>query len=136
MFTYRLTSLVLGFVIAGVIIQLVRRDLLHTRYSVLWFLIAIAAVVFGAFPHLNDWIAVKLGVHYPPILFIITGMGIILIKILTMDIDRSKQEQKLRILNEKIAILEGEKHSGARKQENHRSTFCPNDQIDPHHRLS
>ena len=112
LFSYRLTSLVLGFVIAGAILLLVRKNLLHTRYSILWILMAMAIVLFGAFPRLNDWIALKLGVHYPPILFVVAGIGIILVKILTMDIDRSKQERKIRILTEQLAILEGEKDSG------------------------
>jgi hypothetical protein len=34
-------------------------------------------------------------------------MGFILIKILSMDLERSKQERMLRRLNQKIAMLEG-----------------------------
>ena len=110
MISYRLTSLILGLVIAGAIIQLVRKDLLHTKYSIMWFFCAAAIVFFAAFPQLNDRIAKILGIYYPPILFVIAGMGLILIKILAMDIERSKQEQNIRKLNEKIAILEWEKY--------------------------
>lgn len=109
LFSYRLTSLVLGLVIAGIIIRLVRKDHLHTRYSLLWFFIAFSIAIFGAFPRLNDVVAATLGVNYPPIFFVVAGMCIILIKILTMDIDRSKQERKILLLNEKLAILEGER---------------------------
>ncbi len=106
LFSYRLTSLILGFVIAGIIIRLVRKDLLHTRYSLLWFFIAISIGGFGAFPRLNDMLASTLGVNYPPIFLVVAGICVIFLKILTMDIDRSRQERKIRILNEKIAVME------------------------------
>lgn len=111
MISYRLTSLILGLVIAGVILLLIRKDLLHTKYSLIWFLFSTGIVFFGAFPQVNDWIAVKLlGIHYAPIFFVIVGMCVILIKMLAMDIDRSKLEQNIRKLNEKMAVLEGETH--------------------------
>lgn len=106
MISYRLTSFILGLLIGGGIILLVRKDLLHTRYAVMWFVFGVSAVLLGMFPQVSDWVAAYLGVHYAPILFVIVALGAILIKILTMDIDRSKQEQHIRRLNEKIAVLE------------------------------
>jgi hypothetical protein len=49
-----------------------------------------------------------LGVHYPPTLLIVIGMGLILIKMLTMDLKRSEQERKIRALTQRLAILESE----------------------------
>jgi hypothetical protein len=63
----------------------------------------------GVFP---QWIAqfgVLLGVSYPPILILTVGMGFILIKILSMDLERSRQERTIRRLTQKIAIIEDEK---------------------------
>jgi len=111
--SYRVTSFILGLIIAGAIIQLIRKDLMHTRYSILWLFFAAAIAFFGIFPQVTDRIADILGVHYPPVLFITAGMGVILIKILTMDIDRSKQEQNIHKLNEKIAVLEWEQYEKA-----------------------
>ena len=106
--SYNVTSMVLGFSIAGLILILVRRNLLHTRHSIWWFLMALASVVFGAFPRIIDRLAVTVGIYYPPILLVVSGLGLILIKILTMDIERSKQEAQLRMLTERLAVLEGE----------------------------
>ena len=108
MISYRITSVVLGGMIAAVIILLIRKDFLHTRYAVMWLGIAACAAFFGIFPQVNDWIALALGVKYPPILFVIVAMGIVLIKMLTMDIERSKSELQIRKLNERLAIFEGE----------------------------
>ena len=115
--SYNLTSLILGLVIACVIILLVRKDRLHTRYSLWWLMIALGSIVLGAFPRLIDRIAVILGVHYPPVLLIVAGIGLILIKMLTMDIDRSEQERKLRILVQRLAVFEGEKPEEPEKEE-------------------
>jgi len=49
-----------------------------------------------------------LGIHYPPTLLIVIGMGLILIKMLTMDLKRSEQERKIRALTQRLAILESE----------------------------
>ncbi|MGH8042594.1 MAG: DUF2304 domain-containing protein, partial [Rudaea sp.] len=48
------------------------------------------------------------GIHYPPVLPIILGIGMILVRMLKMDIDRSRSERQLRRLTQKLAILEQE----------------------------
>jgi hypothetical protein len=107
--SYKWTSAILGFVIAGVILMLVRRDLLHTRYSIWWLLVAIAVLILGVFPDLVDLVGSPFGVHYPPILVVIICLGLILIKMLTMDLDRSKHERELRRLAQRLAMLESMK---------------------------
>lgn len=108
MIPYRLTSLAIGLAIAFTILWLVRKDLLHTRYSIWWLIVAGASALFGGFPSVVDGVASRLGVTYPPILLVIVGMGLLLIKMLTMDVERSDQERRLRILIQRLAILEGE----------------------------
>ncbi len=106
MINYQFTTAAIGFLIAMLIFHLVRRDHMHGPYAVWWLVIAFFAVLLGAFPHVVDNIATHLGVNYPPILSIVIAIAIILIKMLTMDIERSKQERKLRRLTQHLAILE------------------------------
>ena len=110
MISYQVTSAVIAFIIAFKIIFLVRRDVLHTKYALWWFIVAVLVLIAGIFPRLIDVIAGWLGISYPPILAIVSGVGLILIKMLSMDIDRSRQEQKIRRLVQKLAILEEEKN--------------------------
>jgi hypothetical protein len=112
MIPYRITSLAIGLAIAFTILWLVRKDLIHTRYSVWWLIVALASALLGGFPSLVDTVASKLGVTYPPILLVIVGMGLLLIKMLTMDVERSDQERRLRILTQRLAILDGEQRAG------------------------
>ena len=82
MIPYRITSLAIGLAIAFTILWLVRKDLIHTRYSVWWLIVALASALLGGFPSLVDGVASRLGVTYPPILLVIVGMGLLLIKML------------------------------------------------------
>ena len=106
MIPYQFTSTIIGLVIAGTILYLVRRDHLHGPYASWWLCIAVAVVIIGFFPKIIDRLAMLLGVNYPPILVVVLGLGLILIKILTMDLARSRQERKIRRLAQRIAMLE------------------------------
>lgn len=100
------TTAAIGLAIAVIILILIRSDTLHVRHSIWWLIIAAGSVFFGFFPNAMDWIGVMLGVYYPPILFLTLGLSMVLIKILTMDIERSRQERDLRRLTQRMAIFE------------------------------
>ena len=117
MLTYQWTSAGMGFVIACAIIYMVRHDYLRTGYALWWVSTAVAIAVCSLCPQLIDVVGVRLGMAYPPVLLVIVGMGLLLVKMLTMDIDRSRQERKLRRLVQKIAILEGRQGSEGAAQD-------------------
>ena len=106
MITYQLTSTFIGLAIAGSILYLVRRDHLHGPYAFWWLCVAAIVVILGFFPRIFDIIARWVGVNYPPILAIVLGLGLILIKMLTMDLERSRQQRKIRRLAQRLAMLE------------------------------
>jgi hypothetical protein len=64
--------------------------------------------VLGIFPPVIDWLGSITGIYYPPILPITIGIGMILIRLLKMDVDRSRSERQIRRLTQKLAILEQE----------------------------
>ncbi|MBS0516097.1 MAG: DUF2304 domain-containing protein [Proteobacteria bacterium] len=106
--TVVLVSALLGIALAGAILYLVRRDHLHGSYALWWLVVAAATLGIGMFPHVVDWLGEIVGIAYPPILAIILGMGLILIRMLLMDVDRSRQERTLRRLTQRLAILDQE----------------------------
>jgi len=103
-----LTTAIIGFAMAGAILYLVRRDHLHGSYALWWLAVAAAALLLGAFPQLIDWLGRVTGIAYPPVLPIIIGLGMILLRMLKMDIDRSRSERQLRRLTQKLGIIEQE----------------------------
>jgi hypothetical protein len=102
------TASILGLLLAGAILYLVRRDHLHGDHALWWLGVAGAILVLGVFPSTIDWLGRLTGIAYPPVLPIIVGIGWILVRLLKLDIDRSRSEQQLRRLAQKIAILEQE----------------------------
>ena len=97
---------VVGIFTATLILWLVRRDYLHIRYALWWIFIAIVIGGLGMFPPLVDWMGAKLGIYYPPILPLLVAIMLLTIKILLMDIERSKSEVNLSCLIQRVAILE------------------------------
>ncbi|NCA71015.1 MAG: DUF2304 domain-containing protein [Sphingobacteriia bacterium] len=104
--SYQLTSMAIGLAVAILILWLVRRDHLHGSYALWWVGAAGAIVLLGAWPRLFDVLASYLGIGYPPILALVLGFALMLIKMLTMDVERSRQEQRIRRLAQRLAILE------------------------------
>ena len=113
---YELLSGAIGLMMAIGILWMIRRDHMHVQYSMWWMVLAIGAVVLGFFPRLVDVVGGALGIAYPPILAIVVGVGLILVKMLTMDIDRSRQEQKIRRLVQRLAIYEEDLDSSQKNQ--------------------
>jgi hypothetical protein len=103
-----LTTALIGFAMATAILYLVRRDHLHGSYALWWLAVAAAALLLGIVPQTIDWLGRITGIAYPPVLPIIIGLGMILLRMLKMDIDRSRSERQLRRLTQKLGILEQE----------------------------
>ncbi|MGB5063377.1 MAG: DUF2304 domain-containing protein [Candidatus Competibacter sp.] len=108
MITYQITSMAIGVGLAAIILFLVRRDHLHGPYAIWWIGAAATVALLGLFPRLFDILALKMGVSYPPILAIVLGFSLLLLKMLTMDLDRSRQERLIRRLAQRLAMLEAQ----------------------------
>ena len=98
----------LGIGVGLAMLYLVRRDRLHGSYAIWWVFVSFGVVAFGIFPNMIDWIGARLGVAYPPILLVVVALLMLLVKILTGDLDRTRQMRKLRYLAQRMAILEHE----------------------------
>jgi hypothetical protein len=104
--TYQLTSLVIGLLLALIILMLVRRAHLHGPHAIWWIGLAAGIILLGTWPRLTDLIAPYLGVSYPPIVAVILGFALVLVKMMDMDLQRSRQEQRIRRLAQRLALLE------------------------------
>ena len=106
MIPYQWTTTGIGIIVAGTILYLVRRSHIHGPYALWWLCVAVGIVILGLFPQIIDALADVLGVNYPPILAVVLGFGLILIKMLKLDLERSRQERKIRRLTQQLAMLE------------------------------
>ena len=94
--------------LAGAILYLVRRDHLHGPYALWWLAVAVVTLALGVYPSIVDRLGNAIGIYYPPILPIVIGIGMILLRLLKMDVDRSRYERQMRRLTQKLAIIEQE----------------------------
>jgi hypothetical protein len=109
MIAYQVTAALIGLSIGGLILWLVRKNHLHGPYAIWWILVAVGVILLGLFPQVVNPVASWLGVNYPPILAIILALAALLVKVLTMDLDRTRQEVMLRRLAQRLAMLEGKR---------------------------
>ncbi len=99
---------VIGITAAIIIVILIRRDHLNVRYGLWWMAVAVGFALLGLFPAFFDNIAIYFGVAYPPILALTIGVVVLVIKILLMDIERSRNAIRLQRLTQRIALLESD----------------------------
>jgi len=106
---YRLFCAATGLLIAIVILFFLKRDSIHPFYTLWWLILAGCVLTLGFFPSIVDFIGRTMEIHYPPILLIVLSLCFIVVKMLKMDIERTRMEQKLRRLIQHVAILEARK---------------------------
>jgi len=92
--------------ITCILILLSRRSRINTIYFLWWGAIISLILIFSFFPALIDIIGKWFGVSYPPVLISVVGLGLILVKTLSMDIYITKNEVRYKTLAQKIALLE------------------------------
>ena len=98
----------IGLAVAALIILLIRKDRLHVRHGLTWIIVASCFAILGMFPGIIDSLARLTGVSYPPILGITVAIGLLVIKILLMDLERSKIEMRNQRLVQRMAMLEAD----------------------------
>ena len=99
---------VIGLLVAALIIALMRKDKLHVSHGLGWITVAAGFALLGFAPNLIDQLAKYFGVAYPPVLALTLGIAILVIKILLMDIERSRIEVRNQRLVQRIAMLEAD----------------------------
>jgi hypothetical protein len=119
-----LVTSAIGLTVAAVIILLIRTDRLHVTHGIGWLVAACVMAGLGFAPSIFDSIAVRLGITYAPSLAFTLGFGLIVIKLLIDDIERSRLKMRHTRMVQRVAILESElrrakkTNSAPSKQEN------------------
>lgn len=102
-----LTSII-GMITAVIILILIRKDHLHVRFGLLWLGAAIAFALLGLFPALFDNFATFMGIARPPILALTIAVVVLVLKILVMDLERSRNVIRMQRLVQRIGLLESD----------------------------
>ena len=103
-----IVTVIIGLLVAVIIIVLIRKDSLHAQHGLGWIDVALAIALLGFSPGIVDQAAQYFGVAYPPVLALTLGIAVLVIKILLMDIDRSRIEVRNQRLIQRMAMLEAD----------------------------
>ena len=96
----------IGAVLSLSIVFLTRRDHISPLVAARWFGVALLVLFVSFFPGIVDVIGLNLGIGYPPIIPVLIALGVAMVKILLMDIERQKMANKIDRLVQRMAILE------------------------------
>ena len=110
----------IGLVVAVLIIGLIRKDRLHVNHGMGWIAVALIFALLGFSPGIIDRVAQQLGIGYPPVLALTLGIAVLTIKILLMDIERSRLEMRNQRLIQRVAMLEADLRKLADDRANNR----------------
>lgn len=108
MTTALVATLVAGLVSVGLLVELLRRQVLKVKYAALWLVVGVATLVLAVFPRLLDRVADLLGVADPPNLLFFVAILVLLAVTVQLSLELSRVEERLRTLAEHVAMLEQE----------------------------
>ena len=87
------------------ILNLVKKNKIDEKYSILWILLSFIILFVSIFPGIINIFAEKLGVYYPPSLLFLVGILIIGAYIVHITISITKQNKMIVKLTQELAIL-------------------------------
>jgi hypothetical protein len=94
-----------GFIVVGVVVEMVRRRYLRGRFALVWVALGVGAIVVALFPALLDHAASALGVTVPLNLLLFLGSIAMLIMIMQLSSESGRLRERTRVLAEEIALL-------------------------------
>ncbi len=100
----RILAAVLAIAFMLLILDLIRRDKLLERYSIVWFLLGIAMLLGAIFPVLLEWLAKAMGVRDVTIALFSVTLLILLALSLNFSVIASRQSKQITRLAQQSAI--------------------------------
>ncbi len=88
-----------------VIIELIRRNRLKERYSLIWLAASAVLIVFSLWRGLLHFIAQSLGIYYPPSFLFLLAIFFLLTLLLHFSVILSSLSEKNKRLAQEVAIL-------------------------------
>jgi hypothetical protein len=100
-----LLGLAMAVAILVTLFEMLRRHRLREKYALIWFLIALAAVVVAVFPGLLGWATDLLGLSLPSNLLFFVASVVLLLLTLQHSDELGRLEERTRTLAEEVGLL-------------------------------
>lgn len=89
----------------GFVLHLLRSGRLRAKFAMLWTSVGVALVILAAFPGLLDWTAARVGIFYPPAVFLLAATAFLFVLCVHFSFELSRLEERTRVLAEEVALL-------------------------------
>ena len=87
------------------VIELIRRNHLKERYSLIWLAASVVLLVFSSWRGLLHFISLRLGIYYPPSFLFLLAIGFLIILLLHFSTVISSQSDQNKRLAQEIGVL-------------------------------
>ena len=128
----RILAAVLAIAFMLLILDLIRRDKLLERYSIVWFLLGIGMLLGAIFPILLEWLAKAMGVRDVTIALFSVTLLVLLALSLNFSVIASRQSKQITRLAQQSAIdgvEEEEEEAVSREGSSRGETPAPREQV-------
>ncbi|MEJ2685501.1 MAG: DUF2304 domain-containing protein [Candidatus Sulfobium sp.] len=122
----QLVSISVSIFIFVVVIELIRRNHLKERYSLIWLATSLVLILFSVWRRLLDYISLKLGIYYPPSFLFLVAITFLIVLLLHFSTIISSLSEKNKRLAQEMGILKSrldliEKKTGPSRRE---TSYC------------
>ncbi len=102
------TTGLIGLILLGVVLELLRRRQLREKYAVLWLGVALVVLPLAFYPRLLDSVAGALGIASGASLVLFLGFLFLLLICIHLSWEVSRLEEETRTIAESVALLRTE----------------------------
>ncbi len=100
-----LLGLAMAVAVLVTLFEMLRRHRLREKYALIWFVIALCAVVVAVFPGLLGWATDLLGLSLPSNLLFFVASVVLLMLTLQHSYELGRLEERTRTLAEEVGLL-------------------------------
>lgn len=98
-------AIVFSFIFLATIVELIRKNKIMEKYSIIWLFFALTVLALSTTPYLIQRIAYAIGIYYAPAILFLIVLVYIIIYNLHITVVFSKQTKMIVRLNQELAIL-------------------------------
>ena len=113
----RIIVIIILILLSIIFVRKIQKRKLDLRYTLSWFFLILLFVVLDLFPGILKWLSNLIGIKVPSNLLFFVGICVCLIVIYTQTAAISKLTDEIRVLSQKVGILE-KKVEELHKEEN------------------
>ncbi len=113
----RITMIVISVLVLVYVLAKIRASKMSIVDSIFWIVFALLLIVLAVFPIISTFLSSLIGIQTPFNFILLFIIAILLLKIFLMSIQISQQNEKIKLLDQKIAFEEFERLKREDKKE-------------------